>query len=279
MNQINFRKERDFAATLEVASTFIKQNFINIMKPTLIVVSVPMLIGIALIMSFMQNFFESVSNITDPSQIFSQMGSMFFSYFLVMIAFIMAYVIAIGYIKLYVEGYEKITLDDLLPILKSKTLPLILSSFLLVIIMYIGLILCVFPGIYLSIVFAHFYAVSIIEDKGFGAAFNRSFSIIKDNWWSSFGLYIVTYLIAMGIMMVVYIPAYAIMGIEMVNSVDPNDPTALMDSMSNMVYIMPLYYVAGLIISLLFSVVSSLRYYSLVEKKEGTGESELINKL
>ena len=38
MDQINFKKERDLGATLEVASTFIKQNFGRIMKPTLVVV-------------------------------------------------------------------------------------------------------------------------------------------------------------------------------------------------------------------------------------------------
>jgi len=279
MERINFRKERDLGATLQDASTFIKQNFIKILKPTLIVVVVPLLLGAVMMMTGMQEFYGNIGNMTDPMEMYSLFGSMIPAYFLIMIAFILSYVMIIGYIKLYAAGQDEISLNDLMPILKSKGLSLTLSAIVLVIVMYIGLILCAIPGIYLSIVFAHFFVISIVEETGFGATWKRSFFIIKDNWWYSFGLYIVTYLISLGIMMIFYIPVYTIMGIEMFNAAEQNDPTAIMESMSNMAYIMPFYYIAALLMSLIFSVVSSLWYFSLVEKKEGTGERELINQL
>ena len=191
----------------------------------------------------------------------------------------LANIMYLAYIKVYAEGHRDIVLNDLLPIVKSQAVPLFLSSILLVIVIYIGIFLCFLPGIYLAIVFAHFYPIFIIEGAGFGATWKRSFFLIKDNWWSSFGLYIVTYLISLGIMILVYIPVYAIMGVQIFSAAKENDPAAMMNSMSSMAYVTPVYHVVGLLISLLFSTVTSLRYFSLVEKKEGTGELEQISKL
>jgi hypothetical protein len=280
MNHINFKQVRDLGGILQDSSSFIKQNFVKIMKPTLLVVSVPLLLGALMMATGYQDLFDQIERTPDPSTVFSFMGGMLGSYLLVMIAFILAYVMFIGYIKLYAEGVEDITLTDLMPILKSKGPSIVLSSIVLFILLYIGLFLCVIPGIYLSVVFAHFFSISIIEETGFGDSWNRSFKLIKGDWWYSFGLYIVTYVIALGVMMLIYVPTYAIMVFEMIDVADQNDPTAMMDSMSNMFsFLLPVYYFAALLISLLFSVVSTMKYYSLVEGKEGTGERELINQL
>lgn len=279
MQRINFRRERDLGKTLDASATFIKQNFIKIMKPTFIVVVIPLLLGSIIMSMGVKELYGDPNSFTQPDLLFSYMGNMFVSYGITMIAYILAYIMIIGYIKLYTEGVENITLSDLIPILKSKAPMLVLSSIALIVVSYIGFFLCALPGIYLSIVFFHFFAIAIIEDSSFGKTWSRCFYIIKDNWWSSFGLYIVTYLISLGIMMLLYIPIYAIMGMKIFEAASENNPEAIMQSMSNMAYMIPLYHVLGVVISLLFAVVSTFRYYSLVEKKEGTGERELINQM
>ncbi|MEO9852017.1 MAG: hypothetical protein ABJH72_18280 [Reichenbachiella sp.] len=280
MNRINFKQERDLGATLQDASTFIKQNFVKIMKPTLIVAIIPMLIGTFFMVTAMQTMYSDIGAMSDPLEMYSNMAGMVPAYFLIMIAYVVAYIMFIAYIKLYAAGQEDITLSDLTPILKSKALSLTFSWIALVILMYVGMFLCLIPGIYLGVVFAHFFVISIIEESGFGATWKRSFFLIKDNWWSSFGLYIVTYLIAIGIMIVVYIPTYSIMAMELFSAAKENDPAQMMNTMSTtMSYIMPFYYLIALVMMLLFAVVSSLRYYSLVEIKDGTGEKELIDQI
>ncbi|MEO9803391.1 MAG: hypothetical protein ABJF04_09100 [Reichenbachiella sp.] len=280
MNRINFKQERDLGATLQDASTFIKQNFVKIMKPTLIVAIIPMLIGTFFMVTAMQTMYSDIGAMSDPLEMYSNMAGMVPAYFLIMIAYVIAYIMFIAYIKLYAAGQEDITLSDLTPILKSKALSLTFSWIALVILMYVGMFLCLIPGIYLGVVFAHFFVISIIEESGFGATWKRSFFLIKDNWWSSFGLYIVTYLIAIGIMIVVYIPTYSIMAMELFSAAKENDPAQMMNTMSTtMSYIMPFYYLIALVMMLLFAVVSSLRYYSLVEIKDGTGEKELIDQI
>lgn len=280
MNRINFKQERDLGATLQDASTFIKQNFVKIMKPTLIVAIIPMLIGTFFMVTAMQTMYSDIGAMSDPLEMYSNMAGMVPAYFLIMIAYVIAYIMFIAYIKLYAAGQEDITLSDLTPILKSKALSLTFSWIALVILMYVGMFLCLIPGIYLGVVFAHFFVISIIEESGFGATWKRSFFLIKDNWWSSFGLYVVTYLIAIGIMIVVYIPTYSIMAMELFSAAKENDPAQMMNTMSTtMSYIMPFYYLIALVMMLLFAVVSSLRYYSLVEIKDGTGEKELIDQI
>ncbi|WP_422360122.1 hypothetical protein [Reichenbachiella sp.] len=280
MERINFNQERDLGTILQDSSTFIKQNFLNIMKPTIVVVMIPLLLGTFLMIAGMQSMYGEMATMTDPLQVYGAMAGMIPAYILMMVAFVLAYVMFIGYIKLYTEGQEDITLSDLTPILKSKGLSLTLSSIALIIVIYAGMFLCVLPGVYLAIVLTHFFAIAIIEDKGFGATWKRSFHLIKDNWWSSFGLYLVTYLIALGIMILVYIPAYAIMALDMFSAVKENDPETMINSMSTtMSYITPFYYIIGLVISLLYAVVSSFKYFSLMEQKDGSSERELINKI
>ncbi|MGL1888116.1 MAG: hypothetical protein OCD76_16490 [Reichenbachiella sp.] len=284
MNQINFKQERDLGATLQDASSFIKQNFIKILKPTLTVVIAPLILSTVLMVISMQSMYANMADMAnspgDPAAMFGAMTGMIPAYLLIIVTYVMTYIMFIGYIKLYAAGKEDITLGDLSPILKSKIIPLFIGTIVLVIVIYIGMILCLLPGIYLAVVLAHFYAISIIEDVGFGASWKRCFYIIKNNWWSTFGLFIVTQLIVMGIMIVFYIPMYAVMALEMFQAVDKNDPTAMFNSMSTaMSYVMPIYQLLIMVVSLLFAVVSSFRYYSLVEQKDGSGEREIINQL
>lgn len=279
MEQINFKQERDLGATLQVASAFIKQHFLKIMKPTLVVVIVPLLLGTFVMMTSMQSMYSSGQMMGDPMEVYAAMAGMIPAYMLLIVTFVLAYVMFIGYIKLYASGEETIGLKELLPILKTKAPMLVVSSFLLIIVIYIGAILCVLPGIYLSIVFTHFFAISIIEERGFGDSWKRSFFIIKDNWWSSFGLYLVTYLISLGIAILLYIPVYAVMGLELFNAALESDQETMNNAMYNLTYLQPLYYLVGLVITLLYAVVSALRYFSLVELKEGAGEREMIESL
>ena len=120
MQRINFRRERDLGKTLDASATFIKQNFIKILKPTFIVVVVPLLLGSIIMSMGVKELYGDPNSFTQPDLLFSYMGNMFVSYGITMIAYILAYIMIIGYIKLYAEGVENITLSDLIPILKSK---------------------------------------------------------------------------------------------------------------------------------------------------------------
>ena len=277
MDKINFRKERNLGETLQDASTFIRQHFMKMIKPTLIVVAVPLLLGAVFMIMALQNMYSSIGTMTNPLEVYSSMAGMLPAYLLIIVAYVIAYVMFVGYIKLYVNGQEDIQMSDLMTIVKSKALPLAFSSILLIVITYIGMILCVFPGVYISVALAHFFAVSIVEEVGFGTSWKRCIYLIKDRWWNCFGLYFVTYLIALGLIIVAYIPTYMVMFAGIFDAAESNDPAAMTNAMSQSAYITPIYYLLGIVTSMLFAVVTTMRYYSLVEQKDGTGEQELIN--
>lgn len=281
MERINFNQTRDLGQVLQDSSSFIRQNFLKIVKPVVIVGIIPMVLGAFLIATSFNSIFEMADNpTTNPTDAVTNMFNMFPGYFLIMLGTILAHITIIGYIKLYTLGFQDIKLRDIAPILKSKTFPLVFSSLLLVAIISIGSMLCLIPGIYFMIVFAQFFAISIIEDKSFSDAWSRCFSIIKDNWWPTFGLYFITYLIATAMYVIVYIPTYAILLANLVTDSRTTDALETYESLSaTMAIISPFYYIVGLLIAILFSVVSSFQYFSLTEKLDGSGERELINQI
>src|SRR5688500_8864257 len=118
MNPINFKQERDLGITLQDASTFIKQNFGKMLKPTLIVVIVPLILSSVLMVMAMQSLYGTMATLpNDPTAMLSAMSGMIPAYLLLMVTYVMTYVMFIGYIKLYVAGKENITLGDLTAIL------------------------------------------------------------------------------------------------------------------------------------------------------------------
>lgn len=54
---------------------------------------------------------------------------------------------------------------------------------------------CIVPGIYLTVVFIPFEIILIMENATFGQAWERCFSIIKDNFWISLATYLVAGLV------------------------------------------------------------------------------------
>jgi heme/copper-type cytochrome/quinol oxidase subunit 2 len=80
-------------------------------------------------------------------------------------------------------------------------------------------------------------------------------------------------------MILVIAPVYVIMFIKMFSAGSANNPAEMMSSLSMMGWVTPIYMIVSLVVSLIFTTVSSVNYYSLVEGKEGLGEKEAINSI
>jgi hypothetical protein len=59
----------------------------------------------------------------------------------------------------------------------------------------IGLILLIIPGLYLLTIWSMVIPVVVIESRSAGEAFSRSREVVSGNFWSVFGLIIVTFLL------------------------------------------------------------------------------------
>lgn len=280
---MNLKKTRSIGENLSVSANFIRENFMSIMKATLVVVILPLLFGAILIGFSMSNMYSDLANnMQNPGAYnpLSTFAGLMPGYLIIGISSCIFYIMCVSYIKHYVNRVEDITRSMLLDDVKKNIIKVIFGGILLAFLMTLGFMLCFFPGIYLSVVFAHIFAIAIIEAKDFGTSFSRAFKIIKGKWWESFLLFFITYIISLGLAFIIVIPMYAILGISMFSASKTGDPSQIMESMSSiMSWIMPLYILMSIVITLLFTTVSSVNYYSMVEEKEGLGERDDINNI
>lgn len=280
--KIEMRKMRDFSAKINATFEFLRQNFKPLFK-AIAYIAGPAILAQGVVYGY---YNRSVINLTSAGQqgngIFSFLGEFSLWLGLTLLLGGIAYVILVAVVGEYVRIYDSKPFPSTIEVtevwdgvkgyLFSLTGALIVSA----IVIMVGIVLLILPGVYVMIVLSLMAPVIIIERKSMGESFTRSFSLITDKWWSTFGLLFVTGLISgfMGYMFA--IPQFIFTFLITFNSVSEN-PT-----------VQPLWYEVGLILSstLYMTGAAFLRaipilaimfqYFNLVERKEAAG---LMSKL
>ena len=88
-----------------------------------------------------------------------------------------------------------IEVDDVWIKVKDNVGKTIFFSIGYTIITLLATVLLIIPGIYVSVALMIIYIVGLNEDKGFFDSMSRSFYLVKNKWWFTFGLLIVLSLI------------------------------------------------------------------------------------
>ncbi len=283
MERINFREIGDLGQILQKSAQFIRQNFLSVFKSALLIVLVPFAIGAVVSGTSLVRFYSNLaSNMSDPYFInhpFSYFGSLIPGSLLMSISYMLFYIVTVSYIKQYVNGVEEINQSTVWQDVKKHILKVFFGGIIVALLIYVGMIFCLIPGIYFAIVLSHIFAIAIVEDKGFGASFNKSFKIIKGQWWNSFLLYLVSTFIISGITFVAILPAYAVMFVGMFKNINAGNPEAMFDNMSSMGWLMPIYFLVYLVVLLITATIQTTNYFNLVERQEGLGEKSAIEGL
>ncbi|MFD1144049.1 hypothetical protein ACFQ4C_23185 [Larkinella insperata] len=120
----------------------------------------------------------------------------------------------------------------------------------------------IFPGIYLGVVFSLALALVVFEGASASTFMGRCFELIRDKWWSTFGLILVISLIAYLLSFVFNVPAAAV-GMMASLKIAPDMP----------VYVSILTSILSTIGSVLVSALVALgiafQYFNLIERREG----------
>jgi hypothetical protein len=137
------------------------------------------------------------------------------------------------------------------------------SGILIFILLAIAFVFCIIPSIYLGTVFYLIVPIIVIENASFGFAFNKSFRLISDNWWLTFGVIFIIHLIIWVLSVSINLPLTVITsGTEFFTIKNFPLPAILFVSivraMLELVYILP-------------AIAISLCYFNLVEEKDSTG--------
>jgi len=127
----------------------------------------------------------------------------------------------------------------------------------------VGLVFCIVPGVYFWVVLMLFEIVLMVEGKSFSEAFSRCYVIIKNNFWQSFGIYIIAYLIysfSSGI--IGGIIAVITGAISYFTTEDISTTIGLATSILN---------IFSFVFYVVFYISAILQYFSLTERYDGTG--------
>lgn len=178
------------------------------------------------------------------------------------------------FIALYKEkGNIAPDTDEMWVYFKYYYLRIMGSTIVVGILLGAGFVLCLIPGLYLLPILSLIGPIIVMENSGFGNAFNRSFQLIKENWWVTFGTILVIGIIVNVLSTIVTLPASAVNLTTM--WLRPQKMPNL--SVSSIIFSVILQYIAQVLL-VIPTIAISLCYFNLAEHKEGTSLLDRINK-
>ncbi len=212
-----------------------------------------LLVGV-LIFSYAYAIIQKYRN--DPE---SPLMTDFFPYFKD-IAIRMAIIFLVFLLLFVVVGLVMFLIADLLSVVLAVILGFVLSLGIL----YVTAPLLLFPYIYIN------------EEVGVAAAVRRAFYLVKDHWWSTFGVYFIVSLIGSTISSIIFYPAYIMDLMDMMTDAGSGELTVYRPSL-----FMKASLAASLVVSFFFTILQVvalvLQYFKLREIKEGTSLLERID--
>lgn len=278
---IELAKPRDFGEIISDTFTFIKQNFKPLLKYffmlcgffVLATAVITVLVQMKTL-SFTNNFnadgFDDQSAFSRAVSIWEGVGVLFF---FMMLGYIAVAVMVLCYMVLYKRNHNTVpTSEEMWGYFKYYYLRILGVSIVLTILMVAGFVFCLIPGIYLSVIFALVAPIMIIENTSFGYAFNQSFKLIKDNWWVTFGVFVVVYIILYVVDMTISLPATILGAGSVLFHIKEAKALTLPLAIFSAIIETVKY-----IFQIIMVVATGLVYFNLTESKEGTGLLERIN--
>ncbi|MDB5242066.1 MAG: hypothetical protein JWP57_2691 [Spirosoma sp.] len=199
-------QQRDFGNKINATFQYVSQNFRSLGLALLYIVG-PVALLAGIMAGFMESYrlrlvSESVNARTDNPFAAFQVIEFFSSpvFWLTMLFGLLANVVVVLVTYAHMKVYERLKSPDVLvadvwaevqPVIGRALVISLLGS----IITAVGMCFLFIPGIYIAVVLSLALAVTSFEGTGFGETWERCFKLIRDKWWSTFGLIMVMALI------------------------------------------------------------------------------------
>lgn len=274
---INFKKERDFGDLFNATFSFISQEFkrlataiLYFVAPFLLLAAIALTIYSVKAQEMMQTIVQGEK--PDPFAVFSIMGSLIgylgVAMMLSLIASSVLFNTVYGYIKLYIQnGPDGFTINDVWSQVTKNFLRILGALIIIGLVVLVGTAFCLIPGIYFAVALSIVLSIMIFEEKKFPDAFGRSFKLIKNNWWHTFGVLIIATIILYILVILISVPSM-LFGFKSMFTNIKNGQNPAMNLSTG-------YYIVNAITSLFTQslmvipiVITAFLYYSIVEKVE-----------
>ncbi|MFD2285527.1 hypothetical protein GJU39_15645 [Pedobacter petrophilus] len=271
---VEFKKRRDFGQVINDTFTFIRQNIKPLIKTYFTFCGLFVLASMATLL-LQQVKMVNVINTAGSINRTRGMGLYGIEYFLSLTFSFASYasmtVAILSYIAIYVQkGNQTPKLEETWIYFKHYFFRVFGSSFLLMILLVVGFVLCLVPGFYLFPFIAMTFPIMVIENSNLAYSFTRSFNIIKNNFWVTFGTLIIIWIIIYACSTLIVLPTTLFSMLGMFSHQGPQMSltltmiTTILQSLCQVFTIVPI-------------ITVSLMYFSLVEEKESIGLMERIS--
>ena len=197
---IELRRMRDFGQTINDSFEFLKDNFKPLFKALIIICGFFILVSIvSTAVSYMNisTFANFEPGTYDAStKPVAQIVSTLVSTFVLVITQSFIILVTMCYISVYLQKNNVTpTLEEVWGYFRYYFFRVLLSGVLIFLLFVGGFVLCLIPGIWLYPILYLIIPIIVIENSSFGYAFNKSFRLIKGNWWLVFGVLFIMSLI------------------------------------------------------------------------------------
>lgn len=275
--KIQLRKIRDFGENLGDTFQFIRQEFKPLLTAFILISGIFILAASILGGLFQKEMFgifdEFKTGGIANQQVFTNYFTLGYFGFIIVSLLSMAAmqtVIAV-YMKFYDEHGVSPTVQEVWSGFAKNFLKVFLYSIPQIIIIIISLFLCILPVFYTVTVLMPLTFIIVNEDISFGEVFSRCFDIVKQNFWISLAIYLVSYIIYSVSSGIVGLVVGGVAGAGAYFSTDELSSTAAIAT-SVLSVVQYVFYI-------IFFVSVGLHYYNLTELKDGTGLERRLENL
>lgn len=272
-----FPKRRDFGEKINATFAFLTEQMKGLGTALLYIVGPVALIGGVITGYAQAGLISGASSVKTPEGLLAFYGSFLTTGFLIgvlfqVVGYLLTSLVTYCYIRLYTQQPDRkievsMVWEEVQQFIGSGVMLGIASSF----IVGFAFILLVLPGFYVGTVLWLSTSILVFERADVGKAISRSFSLISDNWWATFGLLVVMWIVASIIGAVFTVPQAIVTGLMGASKLKELSILSIV-----------LTAIASLGTSLLQSLsatAAAFQYFNLVEEKEGNGLLTAINSI
>lgn len=273
---INLRQKRDFGDLLSVTFEFLKENFKPLFRLLLIYVGPFLLVSAILGATIQANNFQTII-----SRDFNSLHEIFdYKYLLLIIVSVVSNVFLVGavygYIALYYKhGSNDFEIEDVWENMKENFWMLLGTTIVSGIIAGFATLFFIIPGIYVGVCLSIILAMRVIEQNPLGDAISRCFTLVKSDWWLTFGIIIVVYIIVSMLSFVFVIPQLIITALVSFSSIQGTDA----DYGIAYKIVTTITTFCTSFLSAIPMITLAFHYFNLVEKKENPGLTYRIQEI
>ena len=267
-------QERDFGQKMNVSFEFVSKNFAPLLKALLFIAGpAALLAGIA--NGIFQSRLLNVPTLANPKLNFSQYFVLEYLFVIIfsVVTYFLAYATVSSFVTLYEERGSSVDITPGTVWTKlteniSSSLGALVISFILTL---IGTLFFIIPGIYLGIALQFFMMITIREKLSAVDALKKSQKLIKDKWWSTFGLMMIMSMVAGVISIVFQLPVLITTIFSTLGLAKEWANMKAWMIIANAVSIL-----GSSIVQALVWIALAFQYYNLVERQTGSG---LLNEI